>query len=100
MPSERAGEVVSKRRCWPALGIPLLDARGRPRFEGSEADPRPGVAAGHIPGARNLPFATLYNEDGTFKSREEIRRLFDRCRRRPGATVRRQLRLRRDRQFA
>ena len=54
----------------------LVDARGRARFEGSEADPRPGVAAGHVPGARNLPFATLYNEDGTFKSPEEIERLF------------------------
>jgi thiosulfate/3-mercaptopyruvate sulfurtransferase len=56
---------------------PLLDARGKPRFEGTEADPRPGVAPGHIPGARNLPFSALYNEDGTFKSLEELRRLFD-----------------------
>jgi thiosulfate/3-mercaptopyruvate sulfurtransferase len=56
---------------------PLLDARGQGRFEGAEADPRAGVAPGHIPGARNLPFATLYDEDGTFKSREELRRLFD-----------------------
>ena len=55
---------------------PLLDARGRPRFEGSEPDPRPGVAPGHIPGACNLPFATLYNEDGTFKSPPEIAQLF------------------------
>src|SRR5574338_568360 len=54
----------------------LLDARGKGRFEGSEADPRPGVAAGHIPGARNLPFAELYDADGTFKPPEELRRLF------------------------
>ena len=37
-----------------------------------EPDPRQGVAAGHIP-ARNLPFALLYNDDGTFKSPDEIR---------------------------
>ena len=54
----------------------LLDARGKGRFEGSEPDPRPGVEAGHVPGARNLPFSALYNEDGTFKSLDEIRRLF------------------------
>jgi thiosulfate/3-mercaptopyruvate sulfurtransferase len=56
---------------------PLVDARGAPRFEGSEADPRPGVEPGHIPGARNLPFGSLYREDGTFKSLEELRQLFE-----------------------
>jgi thiosulfate/3-mercaptopyruvate sulfurtransferase len=70
-------EVVTKSDILSGSHEPLLDARGTPRFEGSEADPRPGVAAGHIPGARNLPFSALYNEDGTFKSPEEIRRLFD-----------------------
>ena len=43
---------------------------------GARPDPRPGVAAGHIPGARNLPFAALYNGDGTFKPADEIGRLF------------------------
>ena len=72
----RREEVITKRQILAGEGTPLLDARGQGRFEGSEPDPRPGVAAGHIPGARNLPFATLYNEDGTFKSPEELRRLF------------------------
>jgi len=73
---ERRGQVVSKHDVANGLGTPLIDARGRPRFEGTEADPRPGVAAGHIPGSRNLPFSELYNPDGTFKSRDEIRQLF------------------------
>ena len=73
---ERPGEVVNKRAVANGLGVPLIDARGRARFEGTEADPRPGVAAGHIPGAGNLPYSELYNPDGTFKSREEIRKLF------------------------
>ena len=55
---------------------PLLDARGAARFTGDEPDPRPGVAPGHIPGAHNLPFGALYKDDGTFKSRDEIARLF------------------------
>ena len=73
---ERTGEVVSKRQVAAGLGVPLVDARGRPRFEGTEADPRPGVASGHVPGARNLPFSDLYNLDGTLKSPDEIRHLF------------------------
>jgi thiosulfate/3-mercaptopyruvate sulfurtransferase len=34
------------------------------------------VAPGHIPGARNLPYAALYRDDGSFKSREEIAATF------------------------
>jgi thiosulfate/3-mercaptopyruvate sulfurtransferase len=73
--SQRPGRVVTKADILNGVGT-IVDARGRPRFEGSEADPRPGVAAGHIPGARNVPYASLYKEDGTFKDEAEIRRVF------------------------
>jgi thiosulfate/3-mercaptopyruvate sulfurtransferase len=69
-------EVVAKQEILDGSGGLLLDARGAGRFEGSEADPRAGVAPGHIPGAHNLPFGSLYNEDGTFKSKDEIRCAF------------------------
>jgi thiosulfate/3-mercaptopyruvate sulfurtransferase len=75
--SERPEEVVTKQEILAGISLPIVDARGPARFEGSEADPRPGIAAGHIPGARNVPFSAIYNEDGTFKSREELSRLFD-----------------------
>lgn len=74
--AEHRGEIVTKQELLGGMHEALLDARGRGRFEGSEADPRPGVAPGHIPSARNLPFGALYNEDGSFKSPEEIERLF------------------------
>ena len=77
---ERPGEVVTKPQLLAGIQAPVLDARGKGRFEGSEPDPRPGVAPGHMPGARNLPFAAFYREDGTFRSPEEIRALFDEAR--------------------
>lgn len=74
---ERPGEIVAKQQILAGIDIALIDARGVGRFEGVESEPRPGVASGHIPGARNLPFAALYNEDGTFRPREGLRRPFD-----------------------
>ena len=60
-----------------AGGEQLIDARGAPRFTGSEADPRPGIAAGHIPGSLNVHYAALFNPDGTFKDKAGIRAVFE-----------------------
>ncbi|MFZ3580563.1 3-mercaptopyruvate sulfurtransferase [Loktanella sp. DJP18] len=46
----------------------ILDARGPGRFSGTEKEPRAGLRSGHIPGARNVHYATLLNADGTMKS--------------------------------
>jgi thiosulfate/3-mercaptopyruvate sulfurtransferase len=54
----------------------IVDARGAARFTGAEADPRPGVAPGHIPGARNLPYKQVFNPDGTWKCGEDLRAAF------------------------
>ena len=70
-------DVVAKSEMLAGTGSQVVDARGAARFEGTEADPRPGVARGHIPGSLNVPFAALYNPDGTFKSIAEARRLFE-----------------------
>lgn len=47
----------------------VIDARGPGRFTGKDPEPRPGMASGHIPGARNVPHSTLFNPDGTYKDR-------------------------------
>jgi thiosulfate/3-mercaptopyruvate sulfurtransferase len=74
---ERPGEVVSKTELLAGAGLPVVDARSLARFTGEEADPRPTVASGHIPGARCLPMSSLYRDDGTFRDAEEIRALFE-----------------------
>ena len=37
----------------------VVDARAQGRFEGTAAEPRPGIRSGHIPGSRSLPFDQL-----------------------------------------
>jgi thiosulfate/3-mercaptopyruvate sulfurtransferase len=54
----------------------LVDQRSAPRFAGKEAEPRPGVRPGHIPGSLNVPYSELTREDGTLKSHEELVRVF------------------------
>ena len=43
----------------------IIDARPAARFRGEEAEPRPGLRRGHMPGARNLPYTELINPNGT-----------------------------------
>ncbi|NNF93257.1 MAG: sulfurtransferase [Altererythrobacter sp.] len=50
----------------------VLDARDAGRFSGTTQDAVHGQPAGHIPGSYNLHYAALFNEDGTYKAREEL----------------------------
>ena len=55
----------------------LIDARPRPRFEGTGAEPRPGLRPGHIPGSRNVPYAELFDANtGAMKPLDELRKAF------------------------
>jgi thiosulfate/3-mercaptopyruvate sulfurtransferase len=60
----------------------LVDVRSPGEFAGELLHmpdyPQEGaVRGGHIPGARNIPWAKAANEDGTFKSVEELRELYE-----------------------
>ncbi len=55
----------------------LIDARASGRFDGSVAEPRPGLRAGHIPGSRNLPYNVLFDAaTGAMKPLDDLRRAF------------------------
>jgi thiosulfate/3-mercaptopyruvate sulfurtransferase len=59
----------------------LVDVRSAPEFTGEIIAP-PGMPetaqrAGHIPGAINVPWSQAVNDDGTFKSPGELRKLYE-----------------------
>ncbi len=61
-------------------GGPLVDVRSPDEFTGKILAP-PGLnetcqRGGHIPGASNIPWAQAVNEDGTFKSHDELQTLY------------------------
>ena len=60
----------------------LVDVRSPDEFSGKVTHmpnyPQEGVLrGGHIPGARNIPWAKATNEDGTFKSADELKALYE-----------------------
>jgi thiosulfate/3-mercaptopyruvate sulfurtransferase len=60
----------------------LVDVRSPQEFSGELMAPpgyeQEGAArTGHIPGAKSIPWATAVRDDGTFKSVEELRELYD-----------------------
>lgn len=62
-------------------GNSLIDVRSPKEFTGEllhmEAYPQEGaLRGGHIPGAKNVPWARAANEDGTFKSPDELKAIY------------------------
>lgn len=61
--------------------VGLVDVRSPDEFTGKILAP-PGLnelsqRPGHIPGAQNIPWSKAVNEDGTFKSQEELKALYE-----------------------
>jgi thiosulfate/3-mercaptopyruvate sulfurtransferase len=50
----------------------VVDMRSAERFQGKVPEPRPGLRAGHMPGAVNLPYKELLAPDGTMLKAPEL----------------------------
>jgi len=60
--------------------VPLVDVRSPEEYSGEVLAP-PGLQetaqrGGHIPGAKNISWAAVTDDDGTFKSRDELEELY------------------------
>jgi len=68
-----------------AIGCPdkiLVDVRSNDEYNGTTLAPSEyfseyGQIGGHIPGAINVPWNLMVNEDGTFKSQGELKNLYE-----------------------
>jgi thiosulfate/3-mercaptopyruvate sulfurtransferase len=63
-------------------GMPLVDVRSPGEYSGELLHmpnyPQEGaMRGGHIPGARNVPWARAANPDGTFKPADELRAIYE-----------------------
>lgn len=61
--------------------LPLVDVRSPAEYTGEKLHmpeyPQEGaLRGGHIPGAKNIPWAKAVREDGTFKSADELKELY------------------------
>lgn len=77
--SLQAGAVVDHRGMAATVASgdrQIVDARPAERFAGLAPEPRPGLAAGHMPGARNTPSSSLV-ANGMLKSPAELQAVFD-----------------------
>jgi len=77
LPARRLRKVLETPQVEPLIGnpdVPLIDARGEPRFLGKEETIDP--VAGHIPGALNRFYGFNLGPDGTFLSPAELKKQF------------------------
>ncbi len=54
----------------------IADARSPGRFAGIEPEPRAGLRSGRMPGASNVPIASLINNEGGLRSLDDIAEAF------------------------
>ena len=74
--------VRDLRQVWDALedhSEQIVDVRPAARFRGELPEPRPGLRAGHMPGAISLPLPDLMAGPGGLRPANELKAAFDRA---------------------
>ena len=79
--SDVLDHIGYKDRQKTGAGKPLVDVRSPGEYSGELLHmpdyPQEGaLRGGHIPGAKNIPWGKAVNDDGTFKSGDELRELY------------------------
>jgi thiosulfate/3-mercaptopyruvate sulfurtransferase len=74
--SELVRDIDDMRALLGKPGAQVIDARSPGRFAATEPEPWPGIRGGHIPGSKNVYYATLLKPDGTLKPRAELEKIF------------------------
>ena len=69
------GDLLSRET--PQSLSRIIDARSPLRFLGMSEEPMQGIRSGNIPGSKNLHYTRCFNEDSTYKSRDELLKLFN-----------------------
>ena len=57
----------------------VIDARSKDRFLGKVPEPRKGLRSGKIENSFCIPFNYCINDDKTFKSKKELKKIFESC---------------------
>jgi thiosulfate/3-mercaptopyruvate sulfurtransferase len=78
----RIRAFLAEARAHMEASRPMIDVRSPQEFTGERTHmpdyPQEGtLRGGHIPGARNVPWARAANPDGTFRSAEELRAIYE-----------------------
>ncbi|XP_037432362.1 thiosulfate/3-mercaptopyruvate sulfurtransferase 2 isoform X2 [Triticum urartu] len=55
----------------------LIDARGKPRFDGAVPEPRKGIRSGHVPGSKCVPFPQVLDSSQKLLPADDLRKRFE-----------------------
>lgn len=78
----RIRAFINEVRAHMEAGKPMVDVRSTPEYTGERTHmpeyPQEGtLRGGHIPGARSVPWARAANGDGSFKSADDLRAIYE-----------------------
>jgi thiosulfate/3-mercaptopyruvate sulfurtransferase len=74
--ASRVASLDEMRRIVETGSSQIADARSPGRFAGTEPEPRPGIRAGHMPGANNVPYSAL-SQNGELLPLEALKEVLE-----------------------
>ncbi|PSJ64036.1 3-mercaptopyruvate sulfurtransferase [Pseudaminobacter soli (ex Li et al. 2025)] len=74
--ASRVASLEDMRRIVETGASQIADARSPGRFAGVDPEPRPGIRAGHMPSARNVPYSAL-SQNGELLPLERLKEVLE-----------------------